>query len=157
MPALDQRHRELLEHDKALFGKREQLMSLWQEIAENFYPERADFTAARSMGSDFAGALDTSYPVLARRDLGNSLGAMLRPSQKDWFHIKKKRGGDEEARQTRVDGQVRHLAAEVGELAVGCQGVEVAEQVCGAVAGLGLGGVEPGEVAQVCDAHRYQL
>jgi hypothetical protein len=30
----------------------------------------------------------TSYPQIARRDLGNSFGAMLRPSAKDWFKMK---------------------------------------------------------------------
>ena len=45
-----------------LFGKKSPLQSLWQEIAENFYPERADFTLRRSIGTDFAANLMTSYP-----------------------------------------------------------------------------------------------
>jgi hypothetical protein len=74
----------------ALFSRRGNLLSLWQEIAENFYPERADFTGRREIGDDYAGNLDTSYPLLARRDLGNQIGGILRPTQKDWFSIKKK-------------------------------------------------------------------
>jgi hypothetical protein len=58
---------------------------LWQEIAENFYPERADFTYHRSLGTDFAANLMTSYPVLCRRDLGDQTGMMLRPTAKPWF------------------------------------------------------------------------
>lgn len=60
-------------------------MSLWQELADNFYPERADFTTTRSLGQEFAPQLMTSYPLLARRDLGNQLGVMLRSG--DWFHM----------------------------------------------------------------------
>ncbi|MBM4199752.1 MAG: hypothetical protein FJ189_00495 [Gammaproteobacteria bacterium] len=71
-----------------LFDKRSSLLSLWQEIADNFYPERAIFTGDLSLGEDFAANLMTSYPVLARRDMGNQLGAMLRPSSKDWFHMR---------------------------------------------------------------------
>lgn len=70
-----------------LFGKRSGLMSLWQEMAEMFYPERADFLSARNLGSDFAAHLMTSYPVMARRDLGNSLASMLRNSAKEWFSL----------------------------------------------------------------------
>jgi len=73
---------------RGLFDKRSSLLSLWQEIAENFYPERAMFTSSFSLGEDFAANLMTSYPVLARRDMGNQLGAMLRPSSKDWFHMR---------------------------------------------------------------------
>lgn len=73
---------------RGLFSKRSSLLSLWQEIAENFYPERAMFTSSFSLGEDFAANLMTSYPVLARRDMGNQLGAMLRPSSKDWFHMR---------------------------------------------------------------------
>lgn len=71
-----------------LFSKRTSLMSLWQALAENFYPERADFTASRNMGDTFADHLMTSYPILARRDLGNAFGSMLRPSSKNWFHVR---------------------------------------------------------------------
>ena len=74
----------------ALFSSRGNLMSLWQEIANNFYPERADFTEARDLGEDFASNLDTSYPLLARRDLANQIGGMLRPTNKEWFSIIKR-------------------------------------------------------------------
>lgn len=70
-----------------LFGKRSTLLSLWQEMADNFYPERADFTTVRNLGADFASNLTTSYPVIARRDLGNAISAMLRPTAKEWFRI----------------------------------------------------------------------
>lgn len=62
-------------------------MSLFQDIAENFYPERADFTTTRNIGDEMARNLMTSYPVIARRQLGDSFGAMLRPSAKEWFKI----------------------------------------------------------------------
>lgn len=71
-----------------LFGKRSPIMSLWQDIADNFYPERADFTTCRNVGAEMSTNLTTSYPVIARRDLGNAFGAMLRPSAKEWFHLR---------------------------------------------------------------------
>jgi hypothetical protein len=97
---LSQRHRDILKQGDKLFLDRQPLMSLWQEIADQFYPERADFTVTRSMGKDFAGNLTTSYPILARRDLGNSFSSMLRPTEKPWFHIKTQREPiPEDARQ----------------------------------------------------------
>lgn len=82
---MDSRVKFLIEQGDDLFGKRTMLTSLWQEIADNFYVERADFTVKRSIGQDFAGYLTTSYPILARRDLGNAFGSMLRPNDRDWF------------------------------------------------------------------------
>ena len=70
-----------------LFGERSTLMSTWQEIANNFYPERADFTYQRTLGSEFAGDLLSSYPIMIRRDLGNQLGSMLRPAGAEWFDM----------------------------------------------------------------------
>jgi len=75
------------EQGDQLFGKRGSLLSLWQDIAENFYPERADFTTCRNIGEEMARNLMTSYPLIVRRDLGNAFGSMLRPSSKDWFAI----------------------------------------------------------------------
>lgn len=88
------RHKTLISQGDQLFGKRSSLMSFWQEVADNFYPERADFTTNRHLGEDFASNLDTSYPILARRDLGNSFNAMLRHGE--WFEIKAKDEDDED-------------------------------------------------------------
>lgn len=70
-----------------LFSKRSSWTSLQQEIAEQFYPERADWTLQRSLGTDYAAHLTTSFPLLVRRDLGDQVGTMLRPTNKAWFHI----------------------------------------------------------------------
>lgn len=78
--------KKLCELGEQLFTKRSNLLNLWQEIAENFYPERADFTLARTVGETFADNLTTSYPILTRRDLGNAFSQMLRPTEKTWFH-----------------------------------------------------------------------
>ncbi len=79
--------KSLIKMGGRLFSKRETLMSLWQEQADNFYPERADFTNIRTLGDDFANNLTTSFPILTRRELGSSISAMLRPSGQEWFHM----------------------------------------------------------------------
>lgn len=81
----DKRATDLIERGDTLFSARSRLMSLWQETSNMFYPERADFTTTRVMGDTFADWLMTSYPIIARRDLGNSFSAMLRPTDKEWF------------------------------------------------------------------------
>jgi len=78
--------KQLREVADNLFSKKMALNSLHQEIADNFYPERADFTISRSLGTDFASNLMTSYPVVCRRNLGNQFGTMLRPTARPWFH-----------------------------------------------------------------------
>lgn len=84
---MDQGAKDLLQYGDNLFSKRIALMSLWQEQADNFYSERADFTVIRSLGMDFASILTTSYPLLCRRDLANLVSTMLRPNDKDWFEV----------------------------------------------------------------------
>ena len=73
-----------------LFVKKAPLNSLHQELADNFYPERADFTVSRSLGTDFAAHLMSSYPVRCRRELGNQFSTMLRPTARPWFHVARK-------------------------------------------------------------------
>lgn len=85
---MDERAKALCQQGDKLFSDRQSLDSLWQEIADNFYPERADITVTRYLGQEFANHLMTSYPVLARRDLGNSFSSMLRPTNKEWFNIR---------------------------------------------------------------------
>jgi hypothetical protein len=87
-----QRARELREQGDRLFSKRSALLTRWQDIAEQFYVERSDFTTTRSMSDDYAGHLMTGLPAMARRDLANSLSAMLRPRGQQWFNA---RTGDE--------------------------------------------------------------
>jgi hypothetical protein len=79
--------KKLIGQGDQLFQSRGTLMLLWQDIAENFYPERADFTVKREIGDDYAGNLTTSYPLLVRRELGDSISSMLRPRGQQWFSI----------------------------------------------------------------------
>lgn len=79
--------KDLIKRGDFLFGKRTELMSLWQTIADNFYPERADFTLCRGLGDEFAANLTSSYPLIVRRELGNAFSAMLRPRDQEWFGI----------------------------------------------------------------------
>ncbi len=93
----NQRTKELIAQGDALFSKRMSLMSIWQEIADNFYPERADFTALRSMGyRQFANLLTTSSPIIMRRDLGGLFSSMLRPMEKSWFSMRTMRPEEED-------------------------------------------------------------
>lgn len=77
--------KDIVDHANGLFSDRQQFISLWQEIAENFMPTRADFTGSHIAGNDLASNLKTSYPLLLARDLTNTIGAMLRPKETEWF------------------------------------------------------------------------
>jgi hypothetical protein len=93
---MDQRVNRLIQQGDKLFADRRDLDQLMQEIALHFYPSMADITNVRSLGEDFAEHLTTSYPVIARRTLGDSLSAMLRPAALDtgspgvWFSMRAK-------------------------------------------------------------------
>ena len=67
------------------FDIQSRVLPLWQTLAENFYPERADFTFDHNVGDELATNLASSYPVLIRRELANSFSSMLR--QGEWFKI----------------------------------------------------------------------
>lgn len=83
-----QRVRDLIAEGDRLFSERSQLMTLWQSLAENFHPLRADFTRQRWLGEELASYLITGRPAIAHRDLTNSIGAMLRPRDRQWFKIR---------------------------------------------------------------------
>lgn len=83
---MDSRARELVKIGDSLFSKKENWNSLCQEIAEQFYPLRADFTEGFTLGDDFGSGVMDSFPVLACRTLGDAPGAMLR--QGEWFEVR---------------------------------------------------------------------
>lgn len=93
---------QILAHGKRLFEQRTGVLALWQTIAENFYPERANFSRAANEGEEFGADLASSYPVMARRDLGDSLSSMLRPTSKNWFHIRTKENWDKAGVEARA-------------------------------------------------------
>lgn len=83
--SFDRAGRDLLEIDSRMFSAKESIDSLHQEIAEFFYPERANFTQEITYGEEFASHLTDFYPVLVRRELGDQIGSMVRPSDREWF------------------------------------------------------------------------
>ncbi len=83
---MDSRAKELVSIGDKLFSKKQQWDSLNQQVAENIFPMRADFTQTFSLGDDFSSNLMDSYPVQARETLGNTIGALLR--QGEWFAVK---------------------------------------------------------------------
>lgn len=84
----------LMQQGEKLFTDRAPLVNLWQLLAEHFYPERADFTSNRALGEEFGVNLMSSYPVQLRRDLGDSLSSILRPTNKEWMHTRVKKKWD---------------------------------------------------------------
>lgn len=80
--------KSLVERGDRLFSLKQPFDRRNQDIADQFYIERADFTVSHSVGDVFADRLTTGYPSMVRRDLGNSLGSMLRPLGQNWFHIR---------------------------------------------------------------------
>jgi hypothetical protein len=77
--------KEHMARSEKLFSAKLTLDSRNQEIADNFYIERADFTSSRDIGNVFADHLFTSYPLTASRDLSDQMGSMLRPKSSEWF------------------------------------------------------------------------
>lgn len=79
--------RDLFEEGEDLFKKKRGMDCLWQDIAENFYPERATFTNPVADGEDFGSHLYSSYPLIARRELGDSFSTLSRPQGEKWHYM----------------------------------------------------------------------
>lgn len=78
----------LVQRYEGLEGKRKPLLSFWQEICENFYPMRAQFTRQFYFAEQFADRILSSYPLIVARDLQATFSSMLRPRDQDWFEIR---------------------------------------------------------------------
>ena len=75
----------VIEAGNRLFSDRVTLLSHWQELADHFYYERADFTGPLSLGADYAAGSMSSAGAIYRRDMGNMFRPMLRPD--DFFEV----------------------------------------------------------------------
>lgn len=87
---------ELKAQSNHLFTKKDPVLTLWQTLADHFYPERADFTTTRNVGDEMSDGLMDSQPVLMRRDLCNSFSSMLRDG--DWFRMVAQHGSDHDGK-----------------------------------------------------------
>lgn len=83
---MKQRAKDLIAEADKRFGEHDRMLPLWQTLAENFHPMRADFTRVRSPSEEFASFLMSGRPALAFRELHNSLSGTLRPRDQQWFH-----------------------------------------------------------------------
>lgn len=75
----------LIAQSEVAFGRLGNLRQLWQDTADNFYPERATFTTTKIPGESFASNLYDSNPIIMRRDFGDWIGATIRPKGRPWF------------------------------------------------------------------------
>lgn len=85
---MDQQGKDLLEINKRLFSGKQNVDTLYQEIAEYFYCERANFFSEITLGENFAEHLTDFYPTMVRRELGDQINAMVRPGDRPWFSAK---------------------------------------------------------------------
>lgn len=76
----------IVDNGTRLFSEKTPLLSHWQELAEHFYYDRADFTGPLNIGSDYAAGSFSSRAAIYRRDMADLYRTMLRPS--DFFEVK---------------------------------------------------------------------
>jgi hypothetical protein len=93
---LSQDIKSIISRGSAEFSNRMALLSLWQELALNFYPQRANFTHDLTLGQEYASHLTTSHPVIVMRTLQNTVPSMLRPRDKDWFKVITSKDSDDD-------------------------------------------------------------
>lgn len=79
---------DLIQLADQMFALRAPVIRMWQAVADNFFPMRADFdaiAAAHSMTAPPSDWLADSLPVLCHRDLSNSVESMLRDG--NWYQM----------------------------------------------------------------------
>lgn len=88
---LDEHHQAILDTAIKARDGRPQWMTLWQELAEMFLPNRSDFTTERLPGEERSDNLWDNSPELSARGLYTALNTLLRPPGKQWFKARAKR------------------------------------------------------------------
>lgn len=93
--------KKLIKQSESLFSKKSPILTLWQELALNFYPQRADFTINRSMGEEFASHLMTSHPLIYHRTISDLAQQILQPVSIPWISMRKRYGHDELSQESK--------------------------------------------------------
>ena len=84
------RAQQIIEAQRQKKGERAQLNQLWEEVASVLSPERQGFVNKTVNAARRTEKIFDTVPILAKRGLVNSLGAMLRPKSSapgKWFDI----------------------------------------------------------------------
>lgn len=97
---------DLLSISNKMFERQSVVKTLWQTLAMHFNPMRADFTVTRSLGSEMGDHLLDSTPVLMARDLGDSIGSMMRDGS-DFFEVDVLEEPDQEGKEWLQSGTHR--------------------------------------------------
>lgn len=84
----DQNADQLILVSDRLFSKKMSLDSLRQRLAEEFFPERANFNSTRIDGDEYQRNSYESVPALNRRTLADAIGALTRPKQQQWMKVR---------------------------------------------------------------------
>lgn len=77
--------KEWLQRADKAFERQSGTHSLYQSLAEIFFPERASFFNESMIGDEYYREIFDGYPILMRWRLGNALGAMTRGRGQEWF------------------------------------------------------------------------
>lgn len=88
---------ELIKIGDGLFSKAAPWNMMAQDICENFYPARADYTAWADISTDYASYIMDGSPIVGLETLANTIPAMLR--QGEWFQV----GSGDEDRDKQPD------------------------------------------------------
>lgn len=87
---LEDRHSSVLQQAIKARDGRPQWMALWQELAEIFLPNRADFQTEHAPGAERTDGLFDSGAQLSARGLISAVGSYLRPPGRTWPRAKAK-------------------------------------------------------------------
>lgn len=82
---MDNNSKRLCEISAKLFSDKQPWDAFCQDVANNVYPMRADFTRTLQLGDDFATGTMDGTPINNRETLGNAIDSMLR--QGDWYDL----------------------------------------------------------------------
>ena len=81
------RVQELCGLAETAFSSRSNVTSMWQEISDLFYSERGGFTTSNEISFETHAQNTNSAPWMFRRELGDTIGSMLRPPGKNWSKL----------------------------------------------------------------------